>query len=110
MLRRSAVQQWNDHEEAMDVYERWRLASDSADRFSRFRRRQPLSVGLSAAAVAALTLTLFLGLAELNLKHDWGAALMTVAAIMFVGYISALLCNHRAKSAYVAEHHRMNKT
>jgi hypothetical protein len=63
-----------------------------------------------AAAAAIMTLTIFLGVAELDVRQIWGAALVTIVGMMLAGYGIALLCNHRARSAYVAEYHRLNKT
>jgi hypothetical protein len=94
----------------MDVHERWRRASESADRFSRFRRRQPFLVGLMAATAATMTLIIFVAVAELDIGQVWGAALVTIVALMLAGYCIALLCNHRARAAYVAEYHRLNRT
>ena len=39
----------------MDANERWRRASESADRFSPFRRRPPVFVGLLTALVALIS-------------------------------------------------------
>ena len=93
----------------MDVDERWRRASESADRFSPFRRRQPVFVGLVTALVALISVVIFLGLARLDMRQFWIAAPLSVATMMLAGYCLALLANHKAKSAYIAEYRRLNK-
>ena len=93
----------------MDVDERWRRASDSADRFSPFRRRPPVLVGLATSLVALISLAIFLGVAGLNIRQFWIAALWSVATMMLAGYCLALLANHKAKSAYISEYRRLNK-
>jgi putative Ca2+/H+ antiporter (TMEM165/GDT1 family) len=93
----------------MDVNERWRRASESADRFSPFRRRRPIFVGLVTALVALITLAVFLGVARLEIRQFWIAALVSVTAMMLAGSCFTLLSNHKAKSSYIAEYRRLNK-
>ena len=93
----------------MDVSERWRRASESADRFSPFRRRQPILVALMAAFVALISLAIFLFVAGLDVGQFWGAALVSIIAMTLAGYCAALLSNRKAKSSYIAEYYRLNK-
>jgi hypothetical protein len=93
----------------MDVIERWRLASDSADRFSRFRRRRPLFVGLVTALVATVSLAVFASVAGLDIRQFWIAALVSIMTTMLIGCCFTLLSNHKAKSLYVAQYCRLNK-
>jgi hypothetical protein len=93
----------------MDANERWRRASESADRFSPFRRRPPVFVGLVTALVALISLAVFLGVAGLDIRQFWIAALVSVTAMMLAGSCFALLSNHKAKSSYIGEYRRLNK-
>jgi hypothetical protein len=93
----------------MDLIERWRLASDSADRFSRFRQRRPLFVGLVTALVGTVSLAVFASVAGLDIRQFWIAALVSVMTMMLIGYCFTLLSNHKAKSLYVAQYCRLNK-
>jgi len=93
----------------MDANERWRRASESADRFSPFRRRPPVLVGLRTALVASISLAIFLGVAGLDIGQLWIAALVSVAAMMLAGSCFTLLSNHKAKSSYISEYRRLNK-
>jgi hypothetical protein len=93
----------------MDEDERWRRASEWADRFSPFRRRQPIFVGLVFALVALLTLGIFLGLAGLKFGEVWIEALVSIAATLFVGAGLALLSNREARATFIAEYRRLNK-
>jgi hypothetical protein len=93
----------------MDANERWRRASESADRFSSFRRRPPVFVGLLTALVALISLAVFLGVAGLDIGQFWIAALVSVAAMMLAGSCFTLLSNHKAKSSYIGEYRRLNK-
>ena len=92
----------------MKVNERWRRASEPADRFSRFRRREPTFVGLVTALVALISLAIFAGLVELVIKQSWIAAILSIAVMLFIGYCIALVGNQRAKLAYIAEYRRPN--
>jgi hypothetical protein len=94
---------------AMDEDERWRRASEWADRFSPFRRRQPIFVGLVFALVALITLGIFLSLVGLKLGQVWIEALATIAAVMLVGAGLALLSNREARATFIAEYRRLNK-
>ena len=93
----------------MDANERWRRASESADRFSPFQRRPPIFVGLLTALVALISLAVFLGVAGLEFGQFWIAALVSVAAMMLAGSGFTLLSNHKAKSSYIGEYRRLNK-
>jgi hypothetical protein len=93
----------------MDANERWRRASESADCFSPFRRRPPVFVGLLTALVALISLAIFLVVAGLDIRQFWFAALVSVAAMMLAGSCFTLLSNHKAKSSYIGEYHRLNK-
>jgi hypothetical protein len=93
----------------MDANERWRRASESADCFSPFRRRPPVLVGLLTALVALVSLAIFLAVAGLDIRQFWSAALVSVAAMMLAGSCFTLLSNHKAKSSYIGEYHRLNK-
>jgi len=93
----------------MDVIERWRLASDSADRFSPFRRRRPIFVGLVTALVGLISLAVFVSVAGLDIRQFWIAALVSITAMMLVGCCFTLLNNYKAKSLYVTQYCRLNK-
>jgi len=93
----------------MDVIERWRLASDSADRFSPFRRRRPIFVGLVTALVGLISLAVFVSVAGLDIRQFWIAALVSIMTTMLIGCCFTLLSNHKAKSLYVAQYCRLNK-
>ena len=93
----------------MDVNERWRRASESADRFSPFRRRRPIFVGLVTALVALISLAVFVSVAGLDIRQFWMAALVSITAMMFAGSCFTLLNNHKAKLSYGAEYRRLNK-
>jgi hypothetical protein len=93
----------------MDVNERWRRASESADRFSPFRRRRPIFVGLVTALVALISLAVFVSVAGLDIRQFWMAALVSITAMMLAGSCFTLLSNYKAKSSYVAEYRRLNK-
>jgi putative Ca2+/H+ antiporter (TMEM165/GDT1 family) len=93
----------------MDVNERWRRASESADLFSPFRRRRPIFVGLVTGLVALISLAVFLGVAGLDIRQFWIAALVSITAMMLAGSCFTLLSNHKAKSSYIAEYRRLNK-
>jgi cell division protein FtsW (lipid II flippase) len=93
----------------MDANERWRRASESADCFSPFRRRPPVFAGLLTALVALISLAIFLVVAGLDIRQFWIAALVSVAAMMLAGSCFTLLSNHKAKSSYIGEYHRLNK-
>lgn len=93
----------------MDVSERWRRASESADRFSPFRRRHPVLVALTTAVIAVFSLTIFVFVAGLDVGQVWAAALASIIVTMLVGYCATLLSNRKAKSSYIAEYHRLNK-
>jgi hypothetical protein len=93
----------------MDGNERWRRASESADCFSPFRRRPPVFVGLLTALVALISLAIFLVVAGLDIRQFWIAAFVSVAAMMLAGSCFTLLSNHKAKSSYIGEYHRLNK-
>jgi high-affinity Fe2+/Pb2+ permease len=93
----------------MDEDERWRRASEWADRFTPFRRRQPIYVGLVFALVASIALAIFLSLAGLKIGQIWIEALVSIVAVMLIGGGLALLSNREAKSTFIAEYHRLNK-
>lgn len=93
----------------MDVSERWRLASDSADRFSPFRRRHPVHAALVTASVASISLVMFLMMAGLDIGQFWAPALASIIAVTLAGYGVILLSNYRARSSYIAEYCRLNK-
>jgi peptidoglycan/LPS O-acetylase OafA/YrhL len=92
----------------MDVHERWRRASESVDRFSAFRRRRPILIGLTTAFVALITLAIFLWIAGLEVRQFWSAALVSTASMMLAGYCLTLIGNRRARSSYIAEYRRLN--
>jgi hypothetical protein len=91
------------------VNERWREASESADRFSPFRRRRPIFVGLVNALVALISLAVFLGVAGMDIRQFWIAALVSITAMMLAASCFTLLSNYRAKLSYIAEYRRLNK-
>jgi hypothetical protein len=93
----------------MDEDERWRRASDWADRFSPFRRHQPIFVGLVFALVALLTLAIFCSLAGLKFGQIWIEALLSIAVMMLVGGGIAVLSNRKARATFIAEYRRLNK-
>jgi hypothetical protein len=93
----------------MDEDERWLRASEWDARFSPFRRRRPVFAGLMSALSALITLAIFLGAAGVNLGQFWIGALVSITAMMLIGYFLALLRNRKAKSAYSAEYRRLNK-
>lgn len=93
----------------MDEDERWRRASEWADRFSPFRRRQPIFVGLVFGLIALLALSIFLSLSGLKIEQVWIEAIASVAATMLVGGGLALLSNREAKATFIAEYRRLNK-
>lgn len=93
----------------MDEDERWRRASEWADRFTPFRRRQPIYVGLVFALVAAIALAIFLSLTGLKIGQIWLEALASVATVMFIGCGLALISNFEAKSTFIAEYRRLNQ-
>ncbi len=92
----------------MNEEERWRRASEWADRFSPFRRRQPIFVGLTFALIALLTLAVFLSIAGLRLSEVWLAAVIAVTAMLLTGCSLALISNREAKSTFIAEYRRLN--
>jgi high-affinity Fe2+/Pb2+ permease len=93
----------------MDEDERWRRASEWADRFSPFRRRQPIFVALVFALVALIALAIFAGLAGLKIGDVWIEALASIAAMMLMGGGLALFSNREAKATFIAEYRRLNK-
>ncbi len=92
----------------MDEDERWRRASEWADHFSPFRRRQPIFVGLVTALIALVSLAIFVGVGRLDIGEVWVAALVSILAMMLVGSCLAQLSNHKAKSAFIEKYRRLN--
>ena len=65
---------------------------------------------LTAFVIAALIgLAIFLVVAGLDIRQFWIAAFVSVAAMMLAGSCFTLLSNHKAKSSYIGEYHRLNK-
>jgi len=93
----------------MDEDERWRRASEWADRFSPFRRHRPVFVGLVFALVALLTLAIFFSLAGLRFGQVWIEALLSVGAMLLIGGGLAVLSNRKARATFIAEYRRLNK-
>ncbi|MCC6778520.1 MAG: hypothetical protein IT537_18135 [Hyphomicrobiales bacterium] len=92
----------------MDEDERWRRASDWADEFSPFRRRQPVRIGLLTALVATVSLTVFVLAAGLDIRELWIAALVSIVAISLVACGITHLGNHQARSAFIARYRQLN--
>lgn len=93
----------------MDEDERWRRASDWADEFSPFRRRQPVRIGLLTALVATVSLTVFVLAAGLDIRELWIAALLSIAFITLVACGVTQLSNHRARTAFIAKYRQLNR-
>ena len=93
----------------MNEDKRWQRASESVDRFSPFRRRQPIVVGLVTALIALISLAIFLSIAGLDIGQFLIATLVSITVMALAGCCFTLLSNHRAKSSYLAEYRRLNK-
>jgi ABC-type transport system involved in cytochrome bd biosynthesis fused ATPase/permease subunit len=93
----------------VDEDKRWQRASESDDRFSPFRRRQPIVVGLVTALIALISLAIFLSIAGLDIGQFLIATLVSITVMTLAGCCFTLLSNHRAKSSYLAEYRRLNK-
>ena len=96
-------------EGAVDEDKRWQGASESDDRFSPFRRHQPIVVGLVTGLIALISLAIFLSVAGLDIGQFLIATLVSITVMTLAGCCFTLLSNHRAKSSYLAEYRRLNK-
>ena len=93
----------------MDEEERWRRAADSDDRYLVFRRYRSAVAMVAVAAVAAMTLAIFLAVAALGLGEGWLAGLVTMVAMSLLGGCVAHLSNRLARARFIAEYRRLNK-
>ena len=72
-------------EGAVDEDKRWQRASESDDRFSPFRRRQPIVVGLVTALIALISLAIFLSIAGLDIGQFLIATLVSITVMTLAG-------------------------
>src|SRR5882757_7556329 len=72
-------------EGAVDEDKRWQQASQSDDRFSPFRRRQPIVVGLVTALIALISLAIFLSIAGLDIGQFLIATLVSITVMTLAG-------------------------